>query len=243
MFMRAIICAALLVQLPASALADKTVVLASEEWEAATNADGSGFYWDLMRLVFEPAGYTVKNKTVPYARSVKMVENGSADAWVGSYIDEEDFAVYPEVAFDADVVSAAVLAGGEFDPARGQSSLAGKNVGWVRGYGYDDYLEVPVEVNELNDRETGFKMLVKGRIDALLDARAELENTLATGVVDASRVEIHELLELKLYSAFADTDRGRELKRLWDARMRELHSGGELREFYDDAGYTEFYPF
>ena len=54
--------------------------LASEIWEAYTEADGTGLGWDVMREVFEPAGVRLDIHSVPYTRSVGLVQRGEADA-------------------------------------------------------------------------------------------------------------------------------------------------------------------
>ncbi len=53
------------------------------------------FNFNLARAVFEPTGIKVKTKIVPYARSVFLVENTQADAWVGSFLDEQLSPLYP----------------------------------------------------------------------------------------------------------------------------------------------------
>ncbi len=218
---------------------DKVVLLVSEEWEDATNADGTGFYWELARAVFEPAGYTVKHEVYPYARAVNMVGSKEAHGWMGSYIDEENFAVYPQHAFDADSVSAASRPG-EFDDAAGVANLAGKRVGWVRGYSYDDFIDVDFgQPHLLSNLEGGLKMVEAKRLDYVLDAAMELKNA----GLEAKGLEYHKLMDLELYIAFADTEEGRALAQLWDKRLEAMHAAGELKPIYEQHGYTEYYPF
>lgn len=219
----------------------KTAVFVSEEWEDATNADGSGFYWDILRAVFEPAGYDLTLKVMPYARAVKTVLDGQADGWVGSYVDEEAV-VYPKTAYDADTV-AGIFPKGSLDPSKGQKALENKNVGWIRGYSYDDYLDVPVQKNLVNARENGMQMVERGRLDVFLDAKYDIDAAMEKGVVDPAAVDIATFMELKLYLAFTNTDKGRELAGVWDKRMQELHDSGELKKLYEASDYTDFYPF
>jgi len=98
----------LLIYATTATAADKItfIRLVSEEWEGATNKDGTGFYWDIARAVYEPLDIKVQYQVAPYARGVSDVETGKADAWVGSYENEAEFAVYPVHALDADNVAA-----------------------------------------------------------------------------------------------------------------------------------------
>lgn len=220
----------------------KKVVAVSEEWEDGTNADGSGFYWELIDLVYQKDGISVEKSVMPYERAVNMVKNGKADLWVGSYMDEEEFALYPKHAMDSDIV-VAVFKKGAFDISKGQSEIEGKRVGWIRGYDYDSYLEVPVEVSELRNRASGIKMVQGGRLDAFLDAKIELDSEIENSKIDSSDIDIGEILQLKLYIGFNKDDRGKKLSKIWDERMIELHNSGELKTFYNKHGYTSYYPF
>ena len=69
------------------------VRIASEAWPGHTNADGSGLAWDIFRKVFEPVGVQLAIQSVPYTRSIGLVQRGEADAWVeGRSIAEWDVA-------------------------------------------------------------------------------------------------------------------------------------------------------
>ena len=208
-----------------------TIRVSSEYWVDATNRDGSGLYWDIVRAVYEPAGVEVERRTVPYARSIREVMvTAKADAWVASYMDEVEGALYPQWHFDADFVAAV------YDPDRvgevdGESSLRGHRVAWMRGYAYDDYLSVPVEATRVDDREGGLRMVQEGRIAFFIDAQVEVDAALkATGlgaVLDSATV-----LQLPLYLGFDDTDRGRELRAIWDRRFPQLLKDGTISNLY-----------
>lgn len=92
----------LLCAVPGVMAQEQQVRLVSEEWLDYTNADGSGLAWDVLRKVFEPAGVKVKVLSAPYSRSVGLVKRGEADAWVGSYKEENDDNLYPRWHFDMD---------------------------------------------------------------------------------------------------------------------------------------------
>ncbi len=221
-----------------------TLLIVSEAWEGATNEDGSGFYWELVRLIYEPVGYRVEIRTVPYARAVNLVRQGQADGWLGAYLDEEDFAIFPQQHYDADRVSALVYAP-NFPIWEGKSSLEGKLLGWINQYQYEEYLEVSVVPYRLTSRRSGVLMLERGRLDALLDADSELKIELErlSTEVDAQNFHKHFVMDLPLYPAFANNQRGESLAYIWDQRLKLLHESGELRPFYQNAGYTEIYPF
>ncbi len=228
-----------------------TISLATAEWEDYTNADGTGLYFEIFREVFKRHNIEVKYQVVPYERSVKMVEDKTVDAWVASYVDEEDFARYPKWHFDADVV-VALFKKDKFPKWRGERSLVGKNVSWIRGYSYDDYLEIRMNKHEVSKRINALKMLQRGRIDVFLDAFADITederitvNELGMHFKDGYnefQFSVEEILELKLYLAFADTDRARELMRMWDKTFPVLLKNGTIKALFDKNEIEDF-PF
>ncbi len=212
------------------------IELTSEEWEGDTNPDGTGLYWDLIRSIYEPVGIEVNFKIVPYERSIHLVKQQKADAWVGSYRDEEEFALYPQWHFDADVVTA-IFMQDRFPNWAGETSLKEKNVGWIRGYSYDEYLETPVKKHELNNRKSGLSMVSMGRLDAFLDAEADLKDALKKpeiqkNIGDTNKIRMEKVMQLNLYLGFADSDRGRQLMQIWDDRFPELLKTGVIRKLY-----------
>lgn len=205
--------------------------VSSEQWDGATHRDGSGLYWDIIRAVYEPAGIAVQHRIVPYARSIREVTvTDKADAWVASYMDEIEGPLYPEMHFDADYVGAV------YNPeltrgVNGQETLEGREVGWMRGYAYDQYLSVEVNATQIDNRHGGLRMVKEGRIDFFVDAQVEIDTALEkTGLGEL--LESGTVLELPLYLGFADTERGRELRKIWDRRMQELLVDGTISKLY-----------
>ncbi|WP_299021073.1 ABC transporter substrate-binding protein [uncultured Photobacterium sp.] len=215
--------------------------LTSEAWEEATNQDGSGLYWDIMRLVYEPLGIKVKYSTMSYARSVSLVKQEKADAWLGAYIDEVEGVLYPQWHFDADLVSALY----KKDDAinwQGEQSLAGKNVGWIKGYDYNEYMETKFNNKEYKSRKQAIKLLEKGRLDFFLDAKEELDEEVEKGYFNAADFEIKPIMDLKLYLAFANNERGQQLKEVFDQRFPDLLKSGEVQKLYNKWDWESF-PF
>lgn len=55
--------------------------------------------------------------------------------------------------------------------------------------------------------------------------------------IDASLFHFDFLMHLKLYPAFADTDRGRRFREIWDNRMEVLVKDPAFLEIYKKYGY------
>ena len=211
----------------------------SESWEGITNTDGSGLCWELFRKVYEPVGIEMTFEIVPYARSVRMVQDKQADVTVGVYKDEFDKALFSDWHYLQDIVLV-VFKKGEVAEWKGEESLTGR-IGWIRGYAFNEYLKKDVKFYETDDRETGLKMLELDRLDFFLDTESELRAALDAGVIDPKDLHVETILKLNVYLAFADNDRGRKLRKIFDDRMAELVKTGELEPLYEKWGLR--YPF
>jgi polar amino acid transport system substrate-binding protein len=232
---------------PAWAQSIKSVKLATEEWEDNTNADGTGSFFEIIKAAFAMSDIKMEFVIVPYERSVEMTRSAEVDAWVASYDEEEDFALFPEWHFDADIVTA-VYKKSRFPDFDGIENLSGKTVSWIRGYAYDEYIEEDMQIYRLDKRQSAMEMLVRDRIDIYLDAQAEIE--VMTEDPEFNRkikfnpesFEFREILRLKLFLAFSDTPRSRELIKIWDTNFPKLLESGEVRRIYDKYE-VETFPF
>lgn len=220
----------------------KEVVFLSEEIDDLANKDGSGLYFDIVRKIYEPLNIKVVVKTYPYNRCVLLVKQKKADAWLGSYIDEEDFALYPKYYFDEDDVTA-MYKKDKFPIFEGIKSLEGKNVGWLREYGYEEYIDIDIIKHERNNRKAILYSLEADRFDVYLDANYDMEEAIKKYKIDVSKYSFYELLSLKLYPAFSKDDRGEKLKIMWDKRFKEVLEDGSLRELFISHDFEDFYIF
>lgn len=209
----------------------KEVLIVSESWEDYTNKDGSGLYFDIVRMIYEPMGIKVKIKIYPYKRSSMMVDRKVADMWLGSYIDEEGYALYPKYHFDREILTA-MFKKEKYPNFIDQKSLANKDVCWIRGYNLDEYLNVKVKVHERNDRTTILNALEKDRYDFFLDDKRDMQHAIEKNDFNTSNYNIVEVLEIPLYPGIRNDDRGKELKEIWDKQYENIIKDGSLKKLY-----------
>ncbi|WP_434595147.1 transporter substrate-binding domain-containing protein [Pseudomonas sp. R4-83] len=211
--------------------------LASEDWEDYSAADGHGLAWDLLRKVFEPAGVKLDIRTVPYTRSIGLVQLKEVDAMVGSYRDEAEQVVYPHWNFDTDHIHALGLSS---NPAPTLTTLSKYRLAWVRGYRYENYLPNIKRFNQIQRRSGILSMLKQGRADFYIDALSEIEVVMRTAP-DPLQYRATHLAELPVFLGFADTPQARSLMALFDRRMAQLVKSGELRPIFEK--WKQPYPF
>jgi ABC-type amino acid transport substrate-binding protein len=220
-----------------SALPQK-ISLASEVWQGHTHADGTGLAWDILRQVFEPEGIELVIQSVPYTRSIGLVQRGEADAWVGSYLNEVGEGVlYPRWCYCVDQISALSLIE---VPAPSLATLGEFRLVWMRGYEYQRYLPNLTRYREVQRQSDILNMLNLDRTDFYIDARTEVDEVLETSS-DPARYRVTELTRLPLYLGFADNPRGRALAQLYDRRMEQLVESHSLRPLFER--WQQPYPF
>jgi len=218
----------------------KEIFVVSAKWEKLTSQDGSGLYFDLVRMIYEPLGIKVRIEIFPYKRSSIMVKKKQADAWLGSYINEEDYAYYPQYYFDHDIVTA-MFKKSKFPRFKNQESLKNLNVCWIRGYDYDEFISVAIVKHERNSRKAILFSLEKERFDVFLDARFDMLNAIKELHFDTSKYKLIELFEFKLYPAFTKDSRGKTLRDIWDKQFKKYLDSGEIRALYLKHNLTEYY--
>ncbi|MFJ2454919.1 substrate-binding periplasmic protein [Pseudomonas protegens] len=211
--------------------------IASEVWSDYTEANGEGLGWDILREVFEPLGVTIERCSVPYTRSVGLVQRGEVDAHMGAYRDESPGVLYPHWNYDTDHIYALGLAS---NPELSLATIASYRLVWVRGYKYQDYLPNIRRYNEIRRRIGILPMLLYSRADYYIDAQTEIDYVLGQAS-DPSQFKRTHLTELPLYLGFASNPRGREMRELYDQRMAQLVSTGRLRPIFER--WKQPYPF
>jgi len=207
------------------------IILASEEWANATNKDGTGLYWDIFRAVYEPVGIKTKFIIRSYKGSVSLVKKRQADAAVGIHPEKIQGAISSQYPFAKDYVLA-LFKKNKLDQWVGPETLKNKKIGWIKGYSFDDFLEVPVIKKEFSKREAILRSLDNDQIDFFMDTRNDVESVLNKGIIDVTRYTVETVLELERYLVFANNKKGQELKKIFDERFPHLVKSGEIEKLF-----------
>jgi len=223
---------------------EKTITLATEEWKDATNKDGTGLYWDILRAVYEPEGYKIKPIIRSYQGAVALVENESVDGMIGAYKDEIQLGLYPEKYFAVDIVQALYMKNSGID-WRGINTIKGKRIGWVEGYAFNKYLPDSVmystTIRRVDTRKVAINLIKLSKIDFFLDAEGDLKDFFIDN--EDYRIEafvMKTLIELKLYICFANNENGKLLVQLFDQNFSGLLKAGGIRKLYEDYSDSNF---
>lgn len=219
---------------------DKTIKIVTEEWEDCTNADGTGIYFDIVRAIFEKNGYTLDIGIMKYIQAKKRVQSGESDMVLGVYEGEETGVIFPKYHFSSDDVTVLYLKGGSY---KNEKSLEKKNVGWIRGYSYEKYIKTNMNMQKLDERESGVNMLVKKRLDYFIDNLFDIEGTIEGLGLDSKIFETKLIKFLNLYPCFANNEKGATLSKIWDKEMDKLVKNGKIKELHEEYDMIYNYNF
>lgn len=220
-------------------ISEDSLFIVTPAWKTFTENDGTGFYFELMRMIYEPLGIEIRFQITPWARSAAMVSKHQADALLGSYKEEAEQHYYPDNPIWHDI-SSVVFKRTKFE-WNGIKSLQDKNVGWIRAYGYDKYINVTMNISKLINNEQAWKLLELDRIDYYIDSLTDLRLYMKENNVDSKEFRVENIIFKDMFVRFAKTEKGKKFTHIYDKRIVELQKNGELKTLYSKWNYDDYY--
>lgn len=162
-------------------LGAQVITLAADEWAPFNMVPGSkyeGYMVDVAREVFEPLGYRVQYQVVSWNRAVAEARKGVFTGIIGaSKTDGEGF-IFPQEELGESRLSFFVKKGHPWKFTQ-RDSVKAVTLGVIDGYDYREWLlsyiaqakkagKVHISAGD-NPLEKNLKLLVSGRIDAVVD--------------------------------------------------------------------------
>jgi polar amino acid transport system substrate-binding protein len=242
-------CAVLLASAPARA---ETITLVADEWCPYNCAPGDaqpGFLIEIARRVFEPAGFGVDYKIVPWARAIRDARAGRYTAIVGAIRSEVPDFVFPEGAAFPSGTHAFVRSGSDWRYA-GHESLDGVSVGVILDYSYGDETDRYLQRHRANEKqvqvatgadalEKNIAKLLQGRVAVLLENPAVMQFFLARSARKDVVVPAGVLEDTEVSIAFAPGEaHARDHAAVLSEGVRRLRASGELAEILGRYGVT-----
>lgn len=206
-----------------------------DNWPRFCQADGKGLYLDLVRAIYQPHGYVIVPHIVPYKRALYMIANNKGAMALGAYQHELKNVLIPEYPDSADDLTVMMLKQWQHQ-WHGESTLAGQQVLWPRGWALEKYLSVTVNAHEVGSSETAIKLLRKNRYRYYLTVGSQ-------HIADPPPADMHLALLrwIPTYPVFPKSDKGAQLQQLWDMEMVKLIRRGELAQLYQRHGLYDFF--
>lgn len=228
------------------------LVVAADYWMPYNGDPGSekeGFVVEILKEIFEKKGITVKYETRPWARAIKLGEEGKVDAVIGAMKSDAEGFVFPEE-------SIGILANDFYVPAdsdwkfTGFESFKGYKVGIVTDYAYGDEVDKFISENKSNFDyvagenaiEMNIKKLAHKRIDILMDTKFVVDFTANNiGLTDKIKYAGDDGSSDKIYVAFSPAkSTSKDYADYFDVGMKELRKSGELGKILKKYGLSDW---
>ena len=216
----------------------------TEPWESYSTEDGVGYYHDILNAVYKSSGDSLKFTYVPYARSLKMLEHDQVDIALGvTATDTPEGAVtldFP-VELDSAVI---VFLKGSFPDWKGLSSLDGRNVIAKIEYNFGPLFGPTVKYSESATLNGMMQMLVKKRVDAVVDYEADI-------LAAIEEEKITQPLEFKngfnpvpIFFGFSKTENAKIARKKFEEEIKKLIDSGALKAMYvKNFGASDNFPY
>ena len=163
-----------------------------------------------------------------FNRAIDAFNKGKIDIAIGLFRDDVERAIFPNWYLDVEYPIVA-LYHKERNNINSVKDLESLNLGWMRGYDYGRYLPEAKNRYQLNTLYTGFELLMKGRIDAIIDYEYNIPERYADKLV------AYEIIpERYIFNAFQKNLHGKKLAETYDRRMAQMRDDGTLKSLFKE---------
>ena len=204
----------------------ESITVGLTEWVGYTNADASGKYHEIIKLIFKQDELNFVYDT--YQRTLHYFEQGKYDFIVGVFLEDvnEGFIPYWHLDYEYPLLAFYNKNNSKITSAK---DLNGAMLSWLRGYKIAQYIDVPHQSYLVNQERQGFELLLKNRTDAFIDYEYNLYSEYK------DKVNFFEVMpSRKIYIAFANTPKARRLAAIFDKQMLKLREIGALADIYQE---------
>lgn len=202
--------------------------LIADNWNALTNGDGSGLYWDLMRRIFSPVADQLELNASSFHRANLSLAERRYDVMLAAYDHLQPAGtIVSETHFDYDQ-PVYVIASNEESIKALQAGTLQRPVCHTQGYSYEEFLPEGLIYYAATDSLDCFALLDLGRVAAVIDYKRHIPEWLESSHAE---LKLHDGLPLHL--VFQDTTLGHQLRAHYEETIRELVQSGEIKEIYD----------
>jgi polar amino acid transport system substrate-binding protein len=213
-------------------------VISPEDWcpfSCKAGAQQEGFAVELLRAIFEPAGYRVEYRNAPYTRALKMLRDGQGDS-IPSVLKDEA----PDFVFSARSIGSIHFCVYSHQAShwtyQTPADLAAHDVVLVQGYDYGTVLSPwfeanpqrlhPLSGNNLTQRMA--EMVSRHRVEAMVEGAGQMDYLLS----HQPQLQLRKAgCEPPIfgYLGFApDNPNAQRDAQLYDQGVARLRSSGEL---------------
>ncbi len=210
-----------------------------------------GYYIEVLRAIYEPAGYEPDFLLRPWGRAMQETRSGRLDALLSPAKSEAPDLVFPEEEIGMLGWCFYTLSGMDWNYA-GPVSLLGIALGVLKGNDFGPEVQPHLEryaddpqrvqmVTGMDWKEKNIRRLQLGRIGAFLDEPSAIDLYLKRNDLAGDIRKAGCLPAEKMYVAFSpENPNAEKLANVYDAGIQELRASGRLSEILSRYGLEDW---
>ncbi len=241
----------------ATAQGDSVITIAADSWcpiNCARPESRLGVGIDLAKAVFEPLGFKIEYKIMPWSEALDKVRAGEIDAVIGASRYDDAKLIFPRYHI-YDISDDFYVLKGNSWRFQGVHTLKGRKLGIIEDYGYGPAISEYIRNNktkpELIQQATGDKALLDNirklqnrEIDVIVETRPVMEYTISKIQPGGRRLDdkiewAGSSPQAPVFLAFSPSlAQSKTMAAQFDAGIKRLESEGKLEGFYRAYGLS-----
>lgn len=231
----------------------QTITLGTGEWcpyvcDPKINNGLKGYLADIAEIVFQKAGYETKFRVLPLGRTIMMCHKGTINGVMSIFREDAPDLMFPKA---EQGITTSIFLTKKGNPWKytGMESLNQiSKMGLVQDYNYpllDPFIKAHPEkitsVKEDNALQKRLKMMLKGRIDVLVEDRFVIQYVLKRMNMTALFTEAGEIEKNPVYIPFSPViPESEKYAEILVKGVEELRKSGELDKIMDTYGLQDW---
>jgi polar amino acid transport system substrate-binding protein len=206
----------------------ETVTLCSLDRYGLSQKDGNGYYWDLLRAVYQTEGIKLKHYSAPFKRCLLELHAKKVDGAVAVFHtpERDKQFTYPKSRLSFSSYGLSYLKETSLDKIENVQGT----VGIIRGYDFSSWLPGNIKLEALNNNTQAIGMLKLKRIEYIADDLQDVRLTLNKMGEKSEQFVFKTFYTKNLYVPFTRDVRGQRLADRFDAGLQKLFKSGQLQE-------------
>jgi len=201
----------------------------------AVKPNRKGLVTEILKAVFEGAGYELEHQNLPYKRALTALKAGKIHCTL-DVRDKQKGVVQGKTTMLIYDLAVAYLRKTGFKDIK---ELAGQRVAYMHGFDIQALLPVKIKPQQTYDLSSAFHMLDRGHVSYILDDDVLLKDAMFESKLASSQFAVTKLKAFEVRPIFPDTKEGRVLRDLYDKRMQEMIKNGDLWEILTASGLSK----
>lgn len=230
----------------------KKLTIAADAWcpincDPSDNDPGIGI--ELAKRIFEPLGYEINYVITPWARALEEVRSGKVDAVVGANTSDDATLIFPTSPV-AEVTDDFYTRDDKVFDFKDVNSLAGKRLGTIKDYGYDETLNAFIEAQKKSPGmiqevsgdtalDQNIKKLLAGRIDVLVESGIVMNYKIRQMDMEQKIRHVGSVPQGHVYLAFSPAlPESQNMAKAFDEGYALLDKSGDLSAIKEKYGIS-----